>query len=77
MYPYWYGEADPRNRNLLQALEKGSSQLSLEQRQEMFPYISKDIPEGWKKELMRLFFTPADKDGNMMVGKNKENYKNK
>lgn len=67
-YPYWFGEADPRNRNLLHALEKGSSQLSLEQRQEMFPYISKDIPEGWKKELMRLFFTPAHQDGTIVVG---------
>ena len=66
-FPYWFGEADPRNKNLLQALSSGSSPLSMDQRQAMFPYIPRDVPDEKKKLLFRLFFTPADQNGNILL----------
>jgi hypothetical protein len=68
-YPYWYGEADPRNKILLKALQSGSSPMTLEERQKLFPYIPHSILDraDRKRELLRLFFTPADKNGVVRV----------
>jgi len=68
-YPYWYGKPDPRNKNLLEALNSGSSPTALEDRQKMFPYLTESILQssGRKKELLRLFFTPVDENGVIRV----------
>ena len=66
-YPYWFGEPDPRNQDLLEALNKKHVPLSEEEREKMFPYIPTNMPVEWKRDLMRLFFTPADQNGNIIL----------
>ena len=64
-YPYWYGEPDPRNKNLWAALHSGSYHSSMEERKKLFPYIpNKLVGDG---DILRLFFTPTDKDGALLV----------
>ena len=60
-YPYWYGEPDTRNKNLLAALNMGSSHTTLEDRRKLFPFIPSNLVGSG--EILRLFFIPTDKDG--------------
>ena len=68
-YPYWFGTPDPRNQVLWAALNKRDIPLSDHQREKLFPYIPTNIPAELKRKLTRLFFTPADQNGNIVLPK--------